>query len=154
VFVSNVELMEPPERVVRSLVRFGFLDEVHRDFRRSLYLSNVAGFKSVGALGDEEAGVFGDAFTLSTDHLANEQVESGAQIVNAIPGDGAPVERRLLGDFDPPDQIARMRLVITNGSVWLGLKEPLISGLEIAEVHFGPFDLYPDPGEVRLMGHG
>jgi hypothetical protein len=46
-----------------------------------------------------------------------------------------------------------MRLVITNGSVWLSLKEPLISGLEIAEVLFGPFDLYPNPGEIGLAGH-
>jgi hypothetical protein len=153
VFVRDVELVEPPERIVRFLVRFGFLDEVHRDSRRSLYLSNVAGFKSVGALGDGEAGVFGDAFTLSTDHLANEQVESGAQIVNAVLGDGAPVERRVIRYFGLVDQISRIGIVVSDSFVGVGFSKPLVSGLEVTEVMFGPFDLYPNPGEIGLAGH-
>jgi hypothetical protein len=46
-----------------------------------------------------------------------------------------------------------MRIVIMDGSVGLGLKEPLDQGLEITEVMFGPFDLYPNPGEIGLGGH-
>ena len=153
VFVRDVELVEPPERVVLSLIRFGVLDEIHRSLRRSIYFGGVAGFKSIGALEDGKSVLFADGVALGTNHLANEQVEGRTKVVDAIPGDGAPEKRRLLGDFDPPDQIARMRLVITNGSVWLSLKEPLISGLEIAEVLFGPFDLYPNPGEIGLAGH-
>jgi hypothetical protein len=157
VFVRDVELVEPPERVARSLVRFGFLDEVHRTFRRSLYLSGSAGFKSIGVPGltaeHGESGVIVDGFVLGTNHLANEQVESGTQVVDAVPGDGAPQERRLFGDFDPVDQISRMRLVIMNDSVRLVLLEPLVSGLEVTEVMFGPFDLYPNTGEIGLAGH-
>jgi hypothetical protein len=153
VFVRDVELVESPERIVLSLIRFGVLDEVHRSLRRSIYFGGVAGFKSIGALEDGKSVLFADGVALGTNHLANEQVEGRTKVVDAIPDDGAPEKRRLLGDFDPPDQIARMRLVITNGSVGLSLKEPLIPGLEITEVMFGPFDLYPNPGEIGLAGH-
>jgi hypothetical protein len=153
VFVRDVELVEPPERVACSLVRFGFLDEVHRNLRHSLYLSNVVGFKNIGTLEDGESGIVGDALAPSADYLTNEQIEGGTEIVNTISGDGAPQERRLFGDFDPVDQISRMRLVIMNDSVRLVLLEPLVSGLEVTEVMFGPFDLYPNPGEIGLAGH-
>jgi hypothetical protein len=153
VFIRDVELVESPERIVLSLIRFGFLDEVHRSLRRSIYFGGVAGFKSIGALEDRKSVLFADRIALGTNHLANEQVEGRTNVVDAIPGDGAPEKRRLLGDFDSPDQIARMRLVITNGSVGLSLKEPLIPGLEITEVMFGPFDLCPNPGEIGFAGH-
>jgi hypothetical protein len=153
VFVRDVELVEPPERVVLSLIRFGVLDEIHRSLRRSIYFGGVAGFKSLGALEDWKSVLFADGVTLGPNHLTDEQVEGGAEVVDTISGDGAPVERRLLGDFDPPDQISRIRLVITNGSVRLVVLEPLVPGLEVTEVMFGPFDLYPNPGEVGLAGH-
>jgi hypothetical protein len=153
VFVRDVELVEPPERVVLSLIRFGVLDEVHRSLRRSMYFGGVAGFKSLGALEDWKSVLFADGVTLGPNHLTDEQVEGGAEVVDTISGDGAPVERRLLGDFDPPDQISRIRLVITNGSVRLVVLEPLVPGLEVTEVMFGPFDLYPNPGEIGLAGH-
>jgi hypothetical protein len=153
VFVRDVELVEPPERVVLSLIRFGVLDEVHRSLRRSMYFGGVAGFKSLGALEDWKSVLFADGVTLGPNHLTDEQVEGGAEVVDTISGDSAPVERRLLGDFDPPDQISRIRLVITNGSVRLVVLEPLVPGLEVTEVMFGPFDLYPNPGEVGLAGH-
>jgi hypothetical protein len=153
VFVRDVELVEPPERVVLSLIRFGVLDEVHRSLRRSMYFGGVAGFKSLGALEDWKSVLFADGVTLGPNHLTDEQVEGGAEVVDTISGDGAPVERRLLGDFDPPDQISRIRLVITNGSVRLIVLEPLVPGLEVTEVMFGPFDLYPNPGEIGLAGH-
>ena len=73
--------------------------------------------------------------------------------MNAISGGGAPPERRLIRDFDLVDQISRMRLVINNGSVGLGVSEPFVSGLEIMEVMFGPFDLNPDPSEVGLADY-
>jgi hypothetical protein len=153
VFVRDVELVEPPERVVLSLIRFGVLDEVHRSLRRSIYFGGVAGFKSLGALEDWKSVLFADGVTLGPNHLTDEQVEGGAEVVDTISGDSAPVERRLLGDFDPPDQISRIRLVITNGSVRLIVLEPLVPGLEVTEVMFGPFDLYPNPGEIGLAGH-
>ena len=153
VFVRDVELVEPPERVVLSLIRFGVLDEVHRSLRRSIYFGGVAGFKSLGALEDWKSVLFADGVTLGPNHLTDEQVEGGAEVVDTISGDSAPVERRLLGDFDPPDQISRIRLVITNGSVRLVVLEPLVPGLEVTEVMFGPFDLYPNPGEIGLAGH-
>jgi hypothetical protein len=152
VFVRDVELVEPPERVVLSLIRFGVLDEVHRSLRRSMYFGGVAGFKSLGALEDWKSVLFADGVTLGPNHLTDEQVEGGAEVVDTISGDGAPVERRLLGDFDPPDQISRIRLVITNGSVRLVVLEPLVPGLEVTEVMFGPFDLYPNPGGNRAGG--
>ena len=153
VFVRDVELVEPPERVVLSLIRFGVLDEIHRSLRRSIYFGGVAGFKSIGALEDGKSVLFADGVALGTNHLANPQVEGRTKVVDAIPGDGAPEKGRLIEDFDPVDQISRIGLVIGNGSVGLSLKEPLDQRLEITEVMFGPFDLYPDPGEIGLASH-
>jgi hypothetical protein len=105
VFILDVELVEPPERIVRSLVRLGSLDEVHRNLRHSLYLSNVVGFKNIGTLEDGESGIVDDAFSPGPNVLANEQVEGGAEVVDAIPDDSAPPERRLIGDLGLVDQI-------------------------------------------------
>jgi hypothetical protein len=154
VFVRDVELVEPPEGVVPSLVRFGFLDEVHRSLRRSVYFGGVAVFKSLGALEDGESVLVMDSVTLGAHHLTNKQVEGGTEVVDAIPGDGTPPgESRLIQHFDPVDQISRIGIVVADESIRLVLLEPLMPGLEVAEVMFGPFDLYPDPGEIRLASH-
>jgi hypothetical protein len=94
VFVRDVELVESPERIVLSLIRFGVLDEVHRSLRRSIYFGGVAGFKSIGALEDGKSVLFADGVAFGTNHLANEQVEGGTEVVEAISRDGTPQERR------------------------------------------------------------
>jgi hypothetical protein len=73
--------------------------------------------------------------------------------MDAISDDGAPQERRLFGELDPADQVSRIRLILGNDSVRLNLLEPLVAGLEVAEVEFGPFDLYPNPGKIGLAGY-
>lgn len=157
VFVLDVEFAEHPERVVRSLVRLGSLDELHRTVGNSLYFSGGSGFKSIGVAGlTREYGESGtplDRFVLGTNHLTNKQVEGRAEVVDAIPDDSAPPERRLIGDLGLVDQISRIRLIIGDSSIRVVLLEPLDPGLEITEVMFGPFDLYPDPGEIRLASH-
>jgi hypothetical protein len=47
VFVFDVELVEQPEQVARSLVRFGLFDEVHRNFRRSHTLGGTPDSKAL-----------------------------------------------------------------------------------------------------------
>jgi hypothetical protein len=157
VFVLDVELVEPPKRVIRSLVRLGSLDELHRTFGNSLYFSGRSGFKSIGIAGltseYRESGGPLDRFALGANHLTNEQVEGRTEIVDAIPDDGTPAERRLIRDLGLVDQISRIRLIIRDGFIGIVLLEPLDASLEITEVIFGPCDLYPNPGEIGLAGH-
>jgi hypothetical protein len=51
------------------------------------------------------------------------------------------------------DQISRIGIVVSDSFVGVGFSKPVVSGLEITEVMFGPFDLYPNPGEIGLAGH-
>jgi len=113
----------------------------------------VIGFKNIGTLEDGKSGIGGDTLAPSADYLANEQVEGGTEVVDAISGDSAPPGRGLAGYAGLVDQISRIRLVITDSFIGVGLSEPLVEGFEITEVMFGPFDLYPDPGEIGLAGH-
>jgi hypothetical protein len=157
VFVLDVELMEPPERVVCPLVRAGLLDEVHRSLRRSLYLSRRSAFKfigtSLGALEHGESGSFKNGVVVGTNHLANEQVEGRAEVVDGVPRDGAPLQRWLVGAPNLKDQMTRIKLAIADDAIRLGLLEPLGAGFKVTDVLFGPFDLYPDATEIRLTGH-
>jgi hypothetical protein len=73
--------------------------------------------------------------------------------MDSVSHDGAPPERWLLPDSNLKDQIARIKLTIAKDAIGFGLLEPLDQGLEITDVLFGPFDLYPDPGEIGLRGH-
>jgi hypothetical protein len=157
VFIRDIELMETPERVVRSLVRLGFLDEVYGCLRRSLYLSRRTGFKSIGegysVFEHREPGIRLDLFPFGTNQLADQQVEGGPEIVDCIADDGTPPERRLGQHSKLKEQIACIRIVIGEDFVGVGLQEALDQGFEIADVLLGPFDLYPDTAEVGLASH-
>ena len=160
--VNNVELVEPPEGVVRSLVRLGRLDEVYRSLRCSLYRSRRTGIKSIGEAGSAsehgKLGTFADLIPLGTDQLAYQQIEGRAEVVDSIPEDGAPPKGRLARGFDLKDQVARIKLTKAEDSIWFWLpfwvQKPLDQSFQITDVLFSPFDLYPDIAEVGLASHG
>lgn len=153
VLIRNVETMETPKRFIPSLVRFGLLNQAHRIFGNSLYLSKVAGFKSLGALGNEKAGTIRNFLSVGADQFANQQVEGGSEIVDSVTGDGTPVRRRLARDLDLENQISGIRIVLGDDSIWFALLEPSDQFFETTDVLFGPFDLYPNAGEVGLGDH-
>ena len=74
--------------------------------------------------------------------------------MDGVTDDGAPPERWVGHNFSLIDQISRIKLVVGDNFIGIGLSELLISGVEVAVVLFGPFDLYPDAAKVSLSSHG
>jgi hypothetical protein len=153
VLIRNVETMEAPKRFIPSLVRFGLLKQASRLLGNSLYLSRVVGFEFFGTIGYEKAGVSRNFLSIGTDQFANQQVERGSEIVDSVTDDGTPVRGRLARNLDLENQISGIRIVLGDDSIWFALLEPSDQFFEVADVLFGPFDLYPNPGEIRLASH-
>ena len=150
-------MVEPPKRIVPSVIRLGCLDDVYSRLRRSVYFSRRAGFKSLGegldVFPSGEFSVLGDFIPLGFYQLAHQQIECGAKVVDSVTEDGTPPERRLVRSFNFKNQVARIKLAIAEDSIGFGLFEPLYSGFKIIYVLFGPFDLYPDATKVGLASH-
>ncbi len=147
VFVEVVKLMQHPELVIPSLVRFGRIDGLYRGWTHSLYFSRTRGFVFIDALCDREISRLSGNIFVGKDELIGEVVESGSQVMDRV----ADEERHVVGNvphnFDTKDLITGLRLLIGSDEVRVGLKKHLLSDFKITDVMLGPFDLQADAGK-------
>lgn len=154
VLICDVETVEPPKRLVPSLVRLGLLNNAQRTLGNSLYFSKMTGFKSVGALENGEPGLVNYRAAADAHKFAGQQVERGPKIVDSIAYDGAPPERGLGRNSDLKDALASLRLIVGDDFIGFALPKNWDERFEVMDVLFGPFDLYPSTTEIGLAGHG
>src|SRR5439155_27256231 len=92
-FISGIQSVERPERIVPALVGFGRREDVHCHFKvRTLWFSPLTGFEFIGGIKNGEIGVPRRSRVSVYGH-APEDVEGRAQIMNGIGCDGAPAQR-------------------------------------------------------------
>jgi hypothetical protein len=105
VLVDIVELVEPPERFIPSLVRLGTVDSISRHLRHALYfsLTRLGGYVFFGSFDIKDREINVPLFSLGersalivnkaadSDKLIGEMIESGPHIEENIPGDGPNV---------------------------------------------------------------
>jgi hypothetical protein len=143
VFVKNIQLMQPAERVVPSLVRFKTPDEIACCLAGTLYCSFTTGFKlfPVGARENGESSSICDRSAIGQNNLTGKMVKARSQIVDRI----ARNQRNAIGGrFDEAElynSIATLRLVIGDSLISAGFEKRYTFNAEIHDVLFGPFDL-------------
>lgn len=121
--VHNVEIMKTPEVVISSLVWFGRVDEVYRGAVHSLYFSRALGFVFLDIIKDRVSRRVGGRTAVGENQLIGEMVKDGSQVVDRVSEDGDDVQWNL-GDFANPEHpVSRLRIVLDDDLVWVGLKE-------------------------------
>ncbi len=152
-FVSAIELVELPKRLIPTLVRFEPIDSFYSLWPHSLYFSNLRGFVYLGAPKNGEADLsadFGLGHTSGEHELVCEMVEGAAKVVNDISGNRQQSERRI-GNGARVEEINRalagFRIFLGANSIRVFPSELFRLGFQLDEVLFGPFDLYPNKNE-------
>jgi hypothetical protein len=74
--------------------------------------------------------------------------------VAEVPHDGRDPLGRVFADVDPDHVLARLRVYLFDGHVWVAGEELGDLGLEVSEVVFGPFDLAARSLQAIGPGHG
>lgn len=157
VLVGNTELVEDPQGLpIPSRVRFQAFDQVHCSFRGVLYFSPNEGFvflgRGLGLSGDREGCAHGRPDVRARpgqDELTRQQVQGRTEVVNNIPDEGAPPLRWNAEGYVYANQIlteVRARLDCRSIKFIFTGEELVESGVQITDVLFGPFDLYPSTG--------
>ena len=140
--VCDVQLVELPQPVVPSLVRFegpdGF-EGVLGD--PPLYFGFRSGFELLRRVRDEEHVVFVNGLAVRDDHLAKQEIQRGSRVVDHV----ARCERDLNGGFfNPryhPEFVAALVVVVGSDFVGVGFKKDADLPCEVVDVLFGPFNL-------------
>lgn len=154
--VNNVELVEQPERLVRSDVRLYRLDDVQRIGRDLLYFSIANGrLILLNSVGNGKVNAFVGSTAVSLDKLPHQVIKSTPKIVDSISKD----ERDFVGNgFDFSDikrRVLNLRYSVRLGSNSIGLilKEPVDSSIQFTDVLFGPFNFQSDSVNALLRAH-
>ena len=143
VFIENVHLMDAPEIVYPSFVRFKTFNDADCAGGGATNFLRAEGFL-VGTYW--EVGLIDCALAGSVvvDHESNsELVKRRPQIMDRIPNDACPTGRDRMSDADAIDLISRLRVLLHDEGVGLTLKEGGDFGFKCTKVLFGPVDLYP-----------
>ncbi len=143
--VHNVEIMKTPEVVIPSLVWFGRVDEVYRGAAHSLYHSRASGFVFLDIIKDRVSRRLGWRPSACENKLVGEMVKDGSQVVDRVSEDGDDVQWNLGNFANPEHPVSRLRIILDDDLVWVGLKEGVKTRAEIADVLVGPFDFDEQP---------
>jgi len=154
--VTNIELMEQPERHIHSVVWLYRFEDVSRIFRDLLYFS-IAHHRCVlmGSLANRKVGVLVRLPATQLDKLPSEMVKGTPQIVDCV----SEYERNVVRDGLDLGYIKRRvlkrgyRVRLGTDSVRFIREESLDCRIEITDVLFGPFNFQSDSVSATLHAH-
>lgn len=146
VLVYVVDQVEKAQKIVPTFVRFDLLEKAHKSLTLGLFCSSKFGIQKVGGRVDPESFAIDKRAELRAVDLSPEKVEGGAKIVNGISSDTSPSGREFPGDAGKHHQLPRLRIVLSDDGIWVGLSKGFDLGFEIVDVLYGPFDLDPTAG--------
>ena len=142
VLVGVIETPNRPKRVahIKCADR---VQDVHGRFDPALFFSPKSGF---GTLGRVAGGKIVPAdMPVSVTGALPEMVERDVQVVNGIPDNSAPSIRDGFAGLHHGGGVdvraVRLRVALTDNSVWASATECGNLGFEITDVFVGPFDL-------------
>lgn len=147
--VNVIRLMEKPEPILPTLVRFETVDMTNRyGMNEALYLSASLGYvvRKVPPYREPKSGRFAKVNVGMSDFskLVDNMVEGTSKVLEDIPGDRENLERRRLQRCE----ISRLLpgLLIEVGSNYCRVFTPefLRPRLKIIEMMLGPIGLHPD----------
>jgi hypothetical protein len=154
VLVDIVKLVESPETVVPSLVRFGRVDSIYGRLRHALYFSFTRGFVLRGDVGvdyrETDLLAFGlakdDALfsTADVNEMPNEMVKGTSHVLDSLPGEQRDNGSHRLdtSDIMVRECIGKLRMWLGSNFVRLTVQEGLDSRFQCLDVLVGPCDFY------------
>lgn len=140
VFFADAGLVQSPESVIPSTVRFEFVNNACNSCPGSLYFSHSVGFKFLKTVTDWETAVPIDRPSVSADEVTNQMVERRTEIMNYLSDDNPEFQRNEFVDAYPDDPIPGLRLFLSDQIISAALDESLKGRLQITDLLFGPFD--------------
>jgi hypothetical protein len=143
VLVDVVKAMEPPERVIPSLVWFDRADNVYRVFPHSIYFSSEHFLFMWGGkrlVEDWESGLICDRAAIHGNETAGQIVKGTPQILENISSNQAQLDRDDQILSQAIDSLSRVRVSLYDEAVGARIYEAEQRDLEIMEVFVGPFD--------------
>jgi hypothetical protein len=139
VLVDNVQLMKSPEVFISSLVWFGLVDEVYRSAAHSLYFSRAMGFVFLDVIKDRITRIPVGRCPVCENQLIGEMVKAAPQIVDDVADGGGDFQWNFRDFANPEHPVSRLRIILEDDLVWVGLKEGVKASVEITDVLIGPF---------------
>lgn len=155
VLVFNVELMEIPERVIRSSVRLYVPQDLNCIGPAGVNLRYFSFAKGrvvlLQSLCDRELSVLVSGGPANIDQLPEQMVESASEVVDGISQDAGRFNRERIGMNDVIGHVVNMRLMLGSKSVEISTEKVRDKSLQVSDVLVGPFNFLPD--SVRPIGH-
>ncbi len=154
VLVDVVKLVESPETVVPSLVRFGRVDSIYGILHHALYFSFTRGFVLLGDVGvdygETDLLAFGltknDALfsTADVNEMPSEMVKSASHVLDSLPSKqrDSGSHRLDTGDIMMCECVGKLRMWLGSNFVRLAFQEGFNSRFQCLDVLVGPCDLH------------
>lgn len=163
VLVDIVKLVNFPEQIVPSLVRFGIVDCIYRRLRHALYFSFTRGFVFRGAVRVDYGETDLLLFSLAKDNAllsASDFHQMPSEMVKGAPHllDGFPCEQRDRGNhgLDTSEIMMRvpgkLRMWLDANFIRLTVEKGSDPRFQILDVLVGPCDLHTDQGDSLVCG--
>jgi len=154
VLVDIVKLIESPENIVPSLVRFGRVDRIYCRLRHALYFSFTRGFVLRGTLridnGKTDSLAFcrsqGDSLSQGSDlhQIPSKIIKRASHVVEGISSNQRDNRRHGLGPSEImlSDCLGKLRIWLDTNSVRIPVQEFSDFPFQILDVLVGPCGLY------------
>jgi hypothetical protein len=139
--INSVQLIETPEKVISSLVRFGHPDCVLSGLAHQLYFSWRVGFVFLGSFKNRKRSAPVGLVAGCNHKLISEMVQSRPQIEENITRDKAEFVGNLLRSGKEVLDISSLRIMLGVEEVWVGFAEGYCETLQLMDVLIGPFNL-------------
>jgi hypothetical protein len=165
VLVDIVKLVESPETVVPSLVRFGPVDSVYGRLRHALYFSFTRGFVLCGTIGvnNGKADLFAlglakdDALSITADvnEMPSEMIEGTSYVVDGLPGEQRDNgDHRLgTGDIMMRECVGKLRVWLDSNFIRIAIQEVADFPFQVLDVLVGPCGSYADERNSFVGSH-
>jgi hypothetical protein len=143
VLVDGIKAMEPPERIIPSLVWVDVADYVYDFLPHALYFSGESGFTLRGrnrAVEDWELNLWRRLEAIGPNERTSEVIECAPQIMDSVANDQEQLwwDRLSLSDMD--DWLRRVRIDIYRHGVGFGVEVDTKARFEVIDMFVGPFD--------------
>lgn len=153
VLVKDVELMQSPQAIIPSLIRFEGIDSVLGWPLNTLYFSSLFGWVTIWGMRNRKlnfiSGFFPDLAVIQSDNhqLVGKMVEGASQVVDGIPCGGGCI------DGDALDGIGLQFCVMVDPDRVSVERVGHRHGFQFADVLVGPFNFYADQSESVVGCH-
>jgi hypothetical protein len=143
VFIDIANLVQSPECIIPTLVRFERINKPHRVGAHSLYFSAFGFFVCLGVGCDWESRMLRGSAPVGFDKLPCEVIQGTPKIVHDVPGDGKQLKgtNGVSSCIGQASGKGKFSVTVTDDNCVVSVSEGFRDSVKLLEILFGPFDL-------------